>query len=97
MRYRTRVTGPAALLGVGAALSVAARAHAGPETAGPGPETLGDPVFPGLGNDGYRVSAYHLDLAYKDRQGPHGLPLRDVVPPPGPPPWSPPSPSPRTW
>ncbi|MFJ6983059.1 MULTISPECIES: M1 family metallopeptidase [unclassified Streptomyces] len=30
----------------------------------PGPETLGDPVYPALGNDGYRVSAYHLDLAY---------------------------------
>ncbi|WP_369393660.1 hypothetical protein AB5J72_43490 [Streptomyces sp. CG1] len=30
----------------------------------PGPETLGDPVFPALGNDGHRVSSYHLDLAY---------------------------------
>ncbi|MFD5544992.1 M1 family metallopeptidase, partial [Streptomyces sp. NPDC127079] len=30
----------------------------------PGPETLGDPVFPALGNDGYRVRAYDLDLAY---------------------------------
>lgn len=64
MRYRTRVTAPAALLGTVAALSVASPAHADPETGTPGPETLGDPVFPGLGNDGYRVLAYHLDLAY---------------------------------
>ncbi|WP_412180650.1 hypothetical protein [Streptomyces sp. ADMS] len=34
------------------------------DAAAPGPETLGDPVFPSLGNDGYRVSAYYLDLAY---------------------------------
>ena len=64
MRYRTRVTAPAALLGTVAALSVASPAHADPETGTPGPETLGDPVFPSLGNDGYRVFAYHLDLAY---------------------------------
>ncbi|RRR84198.1 M1 family metallopeptidase [Streptomyces sp. RP5T] len=64
MRYRTRVTAPAALLGTMAALSVAAPAHADPETAAPGPETLGDPVFPALGNDGYRVLAYDLDVAY---------------------------------
>ena len=71
MRYRTRVTAPAALLGTVAALSLASPAHAdpetgttGPETGTPGPETLGDAVYPSLGNDGYRVSAYHLDLAY---------------------------------
>ncbi|MFK4100438.1 hypothetical protein ACI2L1_10255 [Streptomyces sp. NPDC019531] len=64
MRYRTRVTVPAALLGTAAALSLASPAHADPETATPGPETLGDSVFPGLGNDGYRVGAYHLDFAY---------------------------------
>lgn len=64
MRYRTRVTAPAALLGTVAALSLASPAHADQETAGPGPETLGDSVYPSLGNDGYRVSAYHLDLAY---------------------------------
>lgn len=48
-------------------------AHAAPtrtgtsaaKTAGtPGPETLGDSVYPALGNDGYRVFAYHLDFSY---------------------------------
>lgn len=32
--------------------------------AAPGPETLDDPVFPSLGNKGYRVSSYALDFAY---------------------------------
>ncbi|WP_210593057.1 M1 family metallopeptidase [Streptomyces sp. GESEQ-35] len=68
MRYRTRVTAPAALIGTAAALSVGSPAHAAKATATqngtPGPETLGDPVYPSLGSDGYRVSAYHLDLAY---------------------------------
>ena len=66
MRYRTRVTAPAAaLFGTAAALTVGGTAQAAPkDTASPGAETLGDPVYPSLGNDGYRVSAYHLDLAY---------------------------------
>ncbi|MEU0056260.1 M1 family metallopeptidase [Streptomyces sp. NPDC006334] len=78
MRYRTRVTAPAiALLGTAAALTTAPAAHAAgtaPAASGrrrapaaksaPGPETLSDPVYPSLGNDGYRVGAYHLDLAY---------------------------------
>ncbi|MFC9126523.1 M1 family metallopeptidase [Streptomyces sp. NPDC057099] len=71
MRYRTRVTAPAAaLIGTAAALTTGAPARAatseetGRTDAAPGPETLGDPVFPALGNDGYRVSAYHLDFAY---------------------------------
>src|SRR5690349_5930470 len=78
MRYRSRVTAPAALLGSAAALSLAspAQADASPAqtdaaqadadrgTGTPGPETLGDSVYPGLGNGGYRVSAYDLDLAY---------------------------------
>ncbi|MEV0170537.1 M1 family metallopeptidase [Streptomyces sp. NPDC050803] len=74
MRFRTRVTAPAALIGTAAALSLAPTAHAATGDSGsrsasgksgtPGPETLGDPVFPDLGNDGYRVSAYHLDFAY---------------------------------
>lgn len=75
MRYRTRLTAPAAaLLGTAAATTLAPSAHAasggtseaasGKKTATPGPETLGDPVYPSLGNDGYRVFAYHLDLAY---------------------------------
>ncbi|MGW1711781.1 M1 family metallopeptidase [Streptomyces sp. NPDC002156] len=74
MRYRTRLTAPAAvLLGTAAATTLAPSAHAasGGTTKGasggsasPGPETLGDPVYPSLGNDGYRVSSYHLDLAY---------------------------------
>ncbi|MGW2418865.1 M1 family metallopeptidase [Streptomyces sp. NPDC001709] len=68
MRYRSRVTAPAAaLIGTATALTVGSPARAagtGRRTGEPGPETLGDPVFPALGNDGYRVSAYHLDLAY---------------------------------
>ncbi|MEU9332777.1 M1 family metallopeptidase [Streptomyces sp. NPDC048290] len=64
MRYRSRVTAPAALLGTAAVLTGGTAAYAAPRTAGPGPETLQDPVYPSLGNDGYRVSAYHLDLAY---------------------------------
>ncbi|MFF3850651.1 M1 family metallopeptidase [Streptomyces sp. NPDC002328] len=76
MRYRTRVTAPAvALFGAATALTAAPAAQAAPEASAgrrpsaaansaPGPETLGDPVFPSLGNDGYRVSAYRLDLAY---------------------------------
>ncbi|MEU7057420.1 M1 family metallopeptidase [Streptomyces sp. NPDC046197] len=69
MRYRTRVTAPAAaLIGTAAALTAGSTAYARPadpgDTGSPGPETLGDPVFPSLGNDGYRVAAYHLDIAY---------------------------------
>jgi aminopeptidase N len=74
MRYRSRVTAPAAaLIGTAAALTAAPSAHAAPTHTGtsaartkgtPGPETLGDPVFPDLGNDGYRVAAYHLDFSY---------------------------------
>ncbi|WP_405534374.1 M1 family metallopeptidase [Streptomyces sp. NBC_00075] len=74
MRYRTRLTAPAVvLLGTAAATTLAPSAHAASGgttkgasggSAGPGPETLGDPVYPSLGNDGYRVSDYHLDLAY---------------------------------
>ncbi|MDT3400611.1 M1 family metallopeptidase, partial [Streptomyces sp. B1866] len=74
MRYRTRVTAPAAaaLLASGAPL---ARATAAPtastaaptglRTAATGGEGLGDPVYPTLGNTGYRVSAYHLDVTYR--------------------------------
>ncbi|SBT95178.1 Peptidase family M1 [Streptomyces sp. DI166] len=66
MRNRTRVTAPAALIGTAAVLAVAPTAHAAKAKGGgtPGPETLGDPVYPALGNDGYRVSSYHLDFAY---------------------------------
>ncbi|MFJ3670095.1 M1 family metallopeptidase [Streptomyces sp. NPDC090106] len=78
MRYRTRVTAPAALIGTAAALAAGAPAYAASDATGngaasgttgtgggtPGAETLGDTVYPGLGNDGYRVSAYRLDLAY---------------------------------
>ena len=74
MRYRTRVTAPAAaLIGTAAALAGAPSAQAAPtagepaatkRTGTPGPETLGDPVYPALGNDGYRVSAYDLDFSY---------------------------------
>ncbi|MER6065334.1 M1 family metallopeptidase [Streptomyces sp. NPDC001792] len=68
MRYRSRVTAPAAaLIGTATALTVgspALAAGAAGRTGEPGRETLGDPVFPALGNDGYRVSSYHLDLAY---------------------------------
>ncbi|MET8136928.1 M1 family metallopeptidase [Streptomyces sp. NPDC005251] len=70
MRYRTRVTAPAAaLLGTAAALVAAPTASARPlalrpDEGTPGAETLGDSVFPALGNDGYRVEAYHLDFSY---------------------------------
>ncbi|MET9390203.1 M1 family metallopeptidase [Streptomyces sp. NPDC006624] len=71
MRYRSRVTAPAAaLIGTAAALTTGVPAQAatsraaGASGASPGAETLGDPVYPALGNDGYRVSAYHLDFAY---------------------------------
>ncbi|GAB7106084.1 M1 family metallopeptidase [Streptomyces phaeofaciens JCM 4814] len=72
MRYRTRVTAPAAaLFGTAAALTVGGGAHAAPGAPGgpgepgtPGTETLGDPVYPNLGNTGYRVHEYHLDFAY---------------------------------
>ncbi|MET7384034.1 M1 family metallopeptidase [Streptomyces sp. NPDC005529] len=69
MRYRTRVTAPAAaLLGTAAVLAAGSSASARPQAlrpgATPGAETLGDSVFPSLGNDGYRVEAYHLDFAY---------------------------------
>ncbi|MDX3853712.1 M1 family metallopeptidase [Streptomyces sp. AK02-01A] len=72
MRYRTRVTAPtAALLGAAAVpvLAPIARARSADEdgtTDGtPGEEGLGDPVYPRLGNSGYRVSAYRLDLTYR--------------------------------
>ncbi|MFJ8990018.1 M1 family metallopeptidase [Streptomyces sp. NPDC102279] len=69
MRYRTRVTAPAAaLLGTAAVLAAGPTASARPQAlkpgGTPGAETLGDSVFPSLGNDGYRVEAYHLDFAY---------------------------------
>ncbi|MBW8736421.1 MAG: M1 family metallopeptidase [Streptomyces turgidiscabies] len=75
MRYRTRLTAPAAaLLGTAAATTLAPSAHAASggtsksasrkKQPTPGAETLGDSVYPSLGNDGYRVAAYHLDLAY---------------------------------
>ena len=77
MRYRTRVTAPAAaLIGTAAALTTGSPAQARPSGPGAkahkaartaavlGPETLGDPVFPTLGNKGYRATSYHLDLAY---------------------------------
>ncbi|MET7452561.1 M1 family metallopeptidase [Streptomyces sp. NPDC005574] len=75
MRYRTRVTAPAtALIGTALALTGGHSAQAAPERTGggkgtPGSETLGDPVFPALGNDGYRVRAYHLDFAYDATTG----------------------------
>ncbi|MGQ4363974.1 M1 family metallopeptidase [Streptomyces sp. SAS_272] len=68
MRYRSRVTAPAAaLIGTAAVLAGGTTAHADgkPDDApAPAPETLADPVFPNLGNGGYRVAAYHLDVAY---------------------------------
>ncbi|WP_328432474.1 MULTISPECIES: M1 family metallopeptidase [unclassified Streptomyces] len=69
MRYRSRVTAPvAALIGTAAAMTTGSAAYASPSAlkdgGTPGAETLGDSVFPSLGNDGYRVSSYHLDFAY---------------------------------
>ncbi|WP_431954747.1 M1 family metallopeptidase, partial [Actinacidiphila sp. bgisy167] len=76
MRYRTRVTAPgAALLGTAAALTLSPSAQAQSAdgrgvrdrlTGGtPGGESLGDPVYPALGNTGYRVSSYLLDFTYR--------------------------------
>ncbi|MFE9685132.1 M1 family metallopeptidase [Streptomyces sp. NPDC006285] len=64
-----RVVAPAALLGTGAAAALSSpAAHAlgagSPAKSGPGGGSLGDPVFPALGNTGYRVSAYALDFTY---------------------------------
>ncbi|OIJ63286.1 M1 family metallopeptidase [Streptomyces mangrovisoli] len=76
MRYRTRVTAPvAALFGTAAALAAGAGTARAAGTGGsspapagrdaaPGAETVDDPVFPTLGNAGYRVRAYHLDVAW---------------------------------
>ncbi|MCX4987163.1 MULTISPECIES: M1 family metallopeptidase [unclassified Streptomyces] len=69
MRYRTRVTAPAAaLIGTAAVLAAGPAASARPQAlrpeGTPGAETLGDSVFPALGNAGYRVEAYHLDFSY---------------------------------
>lgn len=72
MRYRTRVTAPAAALTGTAAVLTAGTPAASAQTPAlrgggtPGAETLPepDPVFPALGNDGYRVTAYHLDFSY---------------------------------
>ncbi|MEU0220852.1 M1 family peptidase, partial [Streptomyces sp. NPDC006265] len=57
------MTAPAvALVGTAAAPTTGIPAQAAGRTgAVPDPETLGDPVHPALGNDGYRVSACHLE------------------------------------
>lgn len=75
MRNRTRVTAPlaaAALLAMAAPAARAQAADAGgtgagghaPDTGAPGAGTVGDPVFPTLGNGGYRADAYLLDFTY---------------------------------
>ncbi|MFD5073695.1 M1 family metallopeptidase [Streptomyces sp. NPDC058371] len=69
MRYRTRVTAPAAaLLGTAAALTAGPSAFAQAPAVGragtPGGESAGDSVFPELGNAGYQVTRYHLDFSY---------------------------------
>ena len=48
------------LIVVLALAAVAAPAQA----ASPGAADIGDPLFPGLGNGGYDVQHYHLDLRY---------------------------------
>jgi aminopeptidase N len=52
-----------ALIGmvVGAAIGLFA---AGPASAAPGADGTGDPYFPSLGNGGYEVARYELDLRY---------------------------------
>ncbi|MFE6130666.1 M1 family metallopeptidase [Streptomyces sp. NPDC056437] len=68
MRNRTRVTAPAAaLLGTAAALTLSPTARAQGSHGGgtPGGDSLGDPVYPVLGNTGYRVSDYLLDFTYR--------------------------------
>jgi aminopeptidase N len=66
------VTAPAAALTGTAAVLTAGTSAASAQTPAlrgggtPGAETLPepDPVFPALGNDGYSVTAYHLDFSY---------------------------------
>ncbi|WP_079031861.1 M1 family metallopeptidase [Streptomyces specialis] len=67
MRNRTRVTAPAAaLLASGATLGLGPAARAAtPASGSTGGTSLGDPVYPTLGNTGYQVSAYVLDFTYR--------------------------------
>ncbi|MEY9968565.1 aminopeptidase N [Streptacidiphilus sp. MAP12-16] len=79
MRYRTRVTAPvAALLTMAASLAAGPAARAADRlapargrvrgrtgTGAPGGGSVGDRVFPELGNSGYQVEAYHLDLTWR--------------------------------
>jgi aminopeptidase N len=44
--------------------AIASASAAGAPTFTPGAEGVGDPYFPGLGNGGYEVEHYRLDLAY---------------------------------
>ncbi|MGW2049695.1 M1 family metallopeptidase [Streptomyces sp. NPDC001858] len=73
MRYRSRVTAPAAaLIGTAAVMVGGNSAQAAPAAPAaakggspvPGSETLGDSVYPGLGNGGYHVDSYHLDFSF---------------------------------
>jgi aminopeptidase N len=47
-----------------AALAIAAPASANGDRPSPGAPSAGDPLFPGLGNGGYDVQHYTLDLVY---------------------------------
>ena len=60
MRFLRRVGCAAAVM----ALLAAPAAPAVASAPGPGAPGLGDPVFPGLGNGGYDVDSYALDLTY---------------------------------
>jgi aminopeptidase N len=69
-RHRTRtaclavlVAATAVLVGGPVSTMVAAQAAVG----SPGAAGIGDPYFPYLGNGGYGVSSYHLDLSYAAR------------------------------
>src|SRR5215475_135536 len=55
----------ALVTGVLATLGLGGTALAGPPPPTPGAADIGDPLFPGLGNGGYDVSHYTIDLDYQ--------------------------------
>src|SRR4051794_27128049 len=99
MRYRSRVTAPAtALIGTALALTGGHSAYAAPGRTGggkgtPGPETLGDPVFPTLGNDGYRAGPSPPDSPYAATTPPAEPPAPLALRPPQSLPRFPPAPA----
>jgi aminopeptidase N len=59
-----RLASAAAALLAAAALSLAGAAAASAGTFSPGSKSLGDPIFPQIGNGGYDVGDYEVDIDY---------------------------------